>query len=93
MRTPLRRTSCSALAALALAAPLAAGPVALGAAPGPPVAVAAKTCSSGYTHAVIGGEQKCLRRGEFCAHRYNAQYHRYGFSCTKRDSRGDYHLT
>jgi hypothetical protein len=36
----------------------------------PPDAVA-KTCSSGYTHAVIGGLEKCLRAGEFCAHRYD----------------------
>ena len=55
--------------------------------------VMAKTCSAGYVHAVIGGEQKCLRDGEFCAHRYARQYQRYGFSCTKTDDRGDYHLT
>ena len=53
----------------------------------------AKTCSAGFVHGVIGGQQKCLRRGEFCAHRYNRQYHRYGYSCVKRDARGNYHLT
>jgi hypothetical protein len=58
-----------------------------------PSAVMAKTCIAGYVHAVIGGEQKCLRDGEFCAHRYARQYQRYGFSCTKTDDRGDYHLT
>ena len=58
-----------------------------------PAAVMAKTCSAGYVHAVIGGEQKCLRDGEFCAHRYARQYQRYGFSCTQADDRGDYHLT
>jgi hypothetical protein len=42
---------------------------------------------------VIGGEHKCLRNGEYCAHRYPSQYRRYGFSCTKTDDRGDYHLT
>ena len=68
------------------------------ASPGPAAAaaahaIAAKSCSAGYVHAVIGGEQKCLRRGEYCAHRYNSQYHHYGFSCTRRDDRGDYHLT
>ena len=57
------------------------------------VAVAAKTCPAGYVHAVIGGQQKCLHRGEFCAHRYQRQYQRYGFSCTEKDSRGNYHLT
>lgn len=58
-----------------------------------PIAVAAKTCGAGYVHAVIGGSQKCLRRGEFCAHRYARQYRRYGFSCTSTDARGNYHLT
>jgi hypothetical protein len=52
----------------------------------------AKPCSSGYTHAVIGGAHKCLRRGQFCAHGYDRQYHRYGFHCHKRDARGNYHL-
>ena len=78
---------------MALTAAALGGPAAMASTASPPVAVAAKSCGSGYTHAVIGGEQKCLRRGEFCAHRYNAQYHRYGYSCTRRDSRGNYHLT
>ncbi len=50
----------------------------------------AKSCSAGYVHAVIGGAQKCLRRGEFCAHGYANQYHRYGFNCVIVS--GDYHL-
>lgn len=58
-----------------------------------PSAITAKTCSASYVHAVIGGQQKCLRRGEFCAHSYARQYRRYGFSCTKTDYRGNYHLT
>jgi hypothetical protein len=58
-----------------------------------PSAISAKTCSASYVHAVIGGEQKCLRRGEFCAHGEARQYRRYGFSCTKIDNRGNYHLT
>ena len=78
---------------IAIGAALAAGPAASASSAGEAVAVAAKTCGAGYTHAVIGGQQKCLRRGEFCAHRYNSQYHRYGYSCTHRDSRGNYHLT
>lgn len=68
----------------------------IGGAPGAaatPTAVVTKTCSAGYAHAVIGGSQKCLRRGEFCAHRYAAQYVRYGFHCTATDARGNYHLT
>ena len=53
----------------------------------------AKTCSAGFKHAVIGGQQKCLRAGEYCAHRYDSQYRHYGYRCIRRDSRGSYHLT
>jgi hypothetical protein len=42
---------------------------------------ATKTCSHSYTHAVIGGQQKCLRRGEYCAVRFKATYLHYGFHC------------
>ncbi|MDX6370522.1 MAG: hypothetical protein QOG93_2024 [Gaiellaceae bacterium] len=54
------------------AAPLAQAP-----------ATALKSCSSGFTHAVIGGAEKCLRAGEFCAHRYDSQYRRYGYRCIR----------
>jgi hypothetical protein len=40
-----------------------------------------KSCSAGYTRAVIGGSQKCLRRGQFCAKAYRSQYVRYGYRC------------
>jgi hypothetical protein len=46
-------------------------------------AIAAKSCSAGYTRGVINGEVKCLRAGEFCTHSANKQYHRYGFNCTR----------
>jgi hypothetical protein len=58
-----------------------------------PGALVAKSCRGSYLHAVVGGQQKCLRRGEFCAHAYQRQYRRYGFSCTSTDARGNYHLT
>jgi hypothetical protein len=60
-----------------------------------PSAAAAGHCGRGYTHARIGGERKCLRRGQYCARRYERQYHRYGFHChrSSRDRNGDYHLT
>jgi hypothetical protein len=58
-----------------------------------PVAVAAKDCSRGYTHARIGRKHKCLRRGQYCARRYDRQYHRYGYHCHRRDRNGDYHLS
>lgn len=38
-------------------------------------------CSSGSVPAVIGGEPKCLRAGEFCSPSHAAEYPRYGFSC------------
>jgi hypothetical protein len=47
----------------------------------PVSAVIAKSCSAGYRHAVIGGQEKCLRRGQYCASRYRKQYPRYGFKC------------
>jgi hypothetical protein len=54
----------------------------------------AKSCSSGYTHAVIGGVQKCLHAGEFCAHRYDSQYRRYGYRCIRFYANvGRYRLT
>jgi hypothetical protein len=59
-----------------------------------PIAGISKTCSRGFTHAVIDGAQKCLRRGEFCAHSADRQYRRYGYRCTKYDSRvSRYRLT
>jgi hypothetical protein len=67
-----------ALLCATLVAALAAG----GAHAQSPAAVA-KTCSAGYTHAVIGGAEKCLRAGEFCAHASDSQYRRYGYRCIK----------
>lgn len=79
------------VATLALAG---AAPVASQSAPlQHPTAVASKTCSSSYTHAIINGAHKCLRRGQYCAHGSDRQYHRYGFHCHSRDSRGSYHLS
>jgi hypothetical protein len=45
------------------------------------LAVVAKTCPSGYTHAIIGGAQKCLHAGEYCAHSHAGQYRRYHYKC------------
>lgn len=75
--------------AVAVAAPVSQSPAANQA----PVAVQAKSCSAGYTHAVINGAHKCLRRGQYCAHAADRQYHRYGYHCHKRDARGSFHLT
>jgi hypothetical protein len=43
--------------------------------------VVLKACSAGFTHAIIGGSHKCLRRGQFCASASKRQYVRYGFRC------------
>jgi hypothetical protein len=84
----LRKFVVAALAAASLAAAAPATAPAHA-----PVATVAKSCSSGWKHAVIGGAHKCLRRGQFCAHRYDRQYRRYGYRCRKQDARGNYHLT
>jgi len=81
------------VAALFVAASLAAAAPATVPAHAPIQATAAKTCSSGWKHAVINGSHKCLRRGQFCAQSADRQYHRYGFHCHKQDYRGNYHLT
>ena len=89
----MRRRIAVALCATAIAVTgTAAGATASPSRPDP-AAIAAKTCGPGFTHAVIHHKQKCLRRGEFCAHRYRRQYRRYGYDCVKRDRRGNYHLT
>jgi hypothetical protein len=56
-----------------------------------PRAVAAKTCSAGYKHAVINGQHKCLRRGQYCARAYKNQYPKYGYQC-RADSKGVWRL-
>jgi hypothetical protein len=56
---------------------------AVAAAGAPAHATVAKTCNSGYRHAVIGGAEKCLRAGEFCARAYDSQYRHYGYRCIK----------
>jgi hypothetical protein len=49
-------------------------------------AVAAKSCSAGFTHARLSWGEKCLRAGQFCKRgsSANREYHRYGYHC-KRD--------
>jgi hypothetical protein len=87
------------LAALGAAGALALAPAHVSAQPNGAIATAAKSCSRGFTHAVINGTEKCLRRGEFCAHAYDTSaprhwpYSHYGYRCIKRDANGSYHLT
>ena len=40
-----------------------------------------RTCGRGYVHAIINHKEKCLRKGEFCSHRYERDYRKYGFTC------------
>jgi hypothetical protein len=90
----MSRKLATLLAAASLVGAVPAATTAF-AAPGTRSAVAtaaAHTCSSGYKHAVIGGQHKCLRRGQYCARRYDSQYHRYGYHCHRADRNGDYHL-
>lgn len=75
----MRRLCIAVLTAAAFAAMILA-----------PSTAFAKTCSRSYVHATIGGFQKCLGRGEYCAHRYVSQYKRHGFNCIWRS--GAYHL-
>ena len=70
----MRRAIVGGIAALSL---LIAAPAAAPAQP----SIAHKTCSSAFVHGVIGGQEKCLHAGEFCAARYKRQYLRYGFRC------------
>jgi hypothetical protein len=87
-----RRLAALAVAAVAFAAAPAVAPV-VDSSPVAPASAVAKSCSASYTHAVINGSEKCLRRGQFCARAADRQYRRYGFRCTKRDYTGRYHLT
>ena len=82
----MRRRVVGLLAALSL---LAVVPAAEAPAQSGPV-VAAKSCSSGYTHARMPNGHKCLRRGQFCSRKrsYQRVYHRKGFHCKRNGHLG-----
>jgi hypothetical protein len=86
-----RLAALGAAASLFVTAP-AVAPVFHGS-PVTPSSTLAKTCSASFTHAVINGAEKCLRRGQFCARAADRQYRRHGFRCRNRDARGNYHLS
>jgi hypothetical protein len=77
----LRRFIVGGIAAFGL---LGAAPVVAPANPTPPIV----TCKQ----ATIGGQSKCIARGQFCARSHASDYRRYGLSCTYRDVNGRYHL-
>jgi hypothetical protein len=86
----LRRWLACGTAAVGL---LGGAPVVPATPPAARPSIATKSCSGSFRHAVISGAEKCLRRGQFCARAADRQYRRYGFRCTRRDARGNYHLT
>lgn len=77
------RTRSRALGLLAALALIAAAPTAGGTAgqSAPAAIAAAKSCSSGYRHAVLPNGHKCLRAGQFCKKSWDGRYHKYGFHC------------
>jgi hypothetical protein len=56
-------------------------------------AASAPIAHAACTQAKIGGQSKCIARGQFCARAYQRDYRRYGFSCSNQDARGNWHLT
>jgi hypothetical protein len=82
-------TRSRALGLLVAASILAATPVASA-----PAQLDSPTAQSACKRAIILGKRKCIARGQYCTHTRaaNRDYHRYGYHCGKRDSRGSYHL-
>jgi hypothetical protein len=79
MRIKLRTITALLLTAIAVVLPASVQATAT------PIATGAKVCHRG-TPARIGGAQKCLQAGEYCATRYERQYERYGYECSTRYS-------
>ena len=75
----LKTRTVGLLAALALAGAVPAASVEAAS----PAAIAAKSCSAGYTHANLSWGDKCLRAGQFCKKSANAEYHRYSYHCKR----------
>lgn len=44
-------------------------------------AAALKGCGAGYVHANLSWGEKCLRSGQYCTIKADAEYHRYRFHC------------
>lgn len=80
----MRRFIVSGIAAVGL---LSAAPVAAPAAT-PMPASPLVTCKQ----ATIGGNSRCIARGQFCARAHASDYRRNGLACTYRDANGRYHL-
>ena len=48
---------------------------------------AAKTCTAGYTQAIINGRPKCLAAGQTCSSKAISQYPQYGYVCLTSNGR------
>jgi hypothetical protein len=83
-----RKAGLAVVLAVALAAPAAnaTAPASSGG------HAAGSAVRAACTKAVIGGRHTCLAAGQRCTRKYDRQYRRYGFACTKRDSAGHYRL-
>lgn len=82
----MRRRLIGVLAGASLFAVVPAVPVTAAPTSNEPVAQIA--CK----RATIGGQSRCIARGQYCAKRYERDYRKYGYSCSKKDSRGRWHL-
>jgi predicted outer membrane protein len=73
---------------------IAAALALVGAAPVTSANGSSPTAHASCTQARIAGQSKCIARGQFCSRTARAMrdYRRYGYSCTKRDRNGRYHL-
>lgn len=87
----MRRRVIGAVVAGVLAVGAPGAGVATSAAAGAPHA-AAPVAQTACMRVKIGGRRKCIARGQYCARRYERDYERYGFTCSKRDRRGRWHL-
>ena len=75
-------------------AALAAALALVGAAPVTSSSASSPTAHASCTYVRITGQTKCIARGQFCSRTARAMrdYRRYGYSCTKRDVNGRFHL-
>jgi hypothetical protein len=74
------RVLVAVLASAAITTPFVTTPVS-----GPDTALACEK-------AKIGGKTKCIAAGQFCARANQKDYKKHGYSCSKKDKNGRYHL-
>jgi hypothetical protein len=76
-----------------IAAVIAALALALGIGFAPPaVSASAPSAQIACKKAKIGGKTKCIAAGQFCARSHESDYNKYGYTCSKKDANGRYHL-